>query len=143
MAAFSSSAFSTSAFSELAFDFGGSPPAPSPSPDPELLGGKDYSYTTPYSRYREEEYKRRTAEEKRAVIEEIDDKIAEAESRRLAAIKRSKARLLAENAAIKLAALEVTLQEEINRLRIERAWLMRLIDDEEAMLVLLMSLPFH
>lgn len=81
--------------------------------------------------------------EKRAEVKRIDTEIAETERKKLAAHKRARAKLMAEKAAKKLAALEATLQEEINRLRIERAWLMRRIDDEEAILVLLLTQPFH
>lgn len=116
---------------------------PTPSPDPLLLGGgPGYRRYKSYAELREE-YELRTAEEKRVELKRIDEEIAEAEKRRLAALRRSKAKLLAEKAALRLVKLESDLREEINRLRMERVWLMRMIDDEEAILVLLCSLPFH
>lgn len=117
-------------------------PTPPPAPAVILLGGgpgNPHHYHAPYSAYKEAQY----LAEKRAELERIDDEIAQAEHRRLAALKRAQAKLVAEKAAKKLAATEATLQKEINRLRIERVWLMRLIDDEEAILVLLLSQPFH
>lgn len=80
---------------------------------------------------------------KRVELAQIENKISEAEKRKLAAQKRAKAKLLAEKSAKKLAALEASLQEEINVLRIQLVRLMRFIDDEEAILVLLLSQPLH
>lgn len=95
-----------------------------------------------YEHLREEDFHKRLAE-RHARLELIDDEIAQAEERKKIAHQRAVSKLVAKNAAKKLAALEARLQEEISRLRNERVWLMRLIDDDEAMLVILMSMPFH
>lgn len=106
-----------------------------------LLGGKAYSYHTPYSKYKEEEFQKKTAEAKRAALREIDQELAEAE--RLRKLQLAKAeRLKTEKALAKLAAEEIKTLNEIDRLRTERAWLIRRIDEEETILVLLMSMPF-
>lgn len=101
-----------------------------------LLGGKDYPthYLTPADRYREEEY-HRSIKAKKLALAEVEKEIADAEKRKE---KERKAKKAAANAVI-----EAMLQEEINVLRMERVRLMRLIDDEETILVLLLSLPFH
>lgn len=113
-----------------------------PPPSVVLLGGgpgkKHHSYLTPYSKYREEEYKRSIAE-KRTSLAEINKEIADAEALKQDELRAAR---LALNAAEE-AALEAQLQEEINVLRMERVRLMRLIDDEETILVLLLCLPLH
>ena len=91
------------------------------------LGG-GYSYAPAYQRYREEEYQRKTLAEKRAALQQIEDEIAQAE---LAALEAAREMAL------------IALQDEINRLRMERAWLMRQIDDEEAVIVLMLASPLH
>lgn len=108
----------------------GSGSAP-PEPTPTGHGGRE-SFVLPYQRYQAEQY---DLEQKRKELQRISDDLAEAESK--------KQQALAEAAALEAAALEANLQEEINRLRMERDWLMRQIDDEEAILVLMMSRPFH
>lgn len=147
MSAFSSSGFSTSAFSTNAFDFGSISPSPAPAPSPGvvLLGGGP-GYERPYRGYVSAEQRRNEYEsalERRLELQRIEDELAEAERQRLAAQKRAAAALLAENAAIRVAALEAALQGEINRLRMERDWLIRRLDEEEATIALLMSLPLH
>lgn len=126
--------------------FAGRSPAPPPAPTLVLLGGgpgEEYHRRhKSYGELREDSIQQRLAGA-RLELKRIDEKIAEDEARRLAAQKRAKAKLLADKAAKKLVALEATLQEDINRLRMERVWLMRLIDDEEAVLVLLLSWPLH
>lgn len=125
MASFSSSAFSVDAFSELAFDFGSVPP---PAPAADQSGG----FLHPYVKYRDEEYLREQREElKRKELE-----LAEAERKKLEALAQVEADAVS-------AATQALLEQGINRLRMERDWLMRQIDDEEAILVLMMSRPFH
>jgi hypothetical protein len=105
----------------------------------ELLGGKAYD-TLPYQRHAyynyDEKYERLKHAEKHAELRRIDEELA-------AAQRRKDEELQAKLAAEELAALEAQLQEEISRLRTERAWLMRLIDDEEAIFVLLLSSPLN
>lgn len=103
-----------------------------------LLGGGPGE---PHRKHWEDEYQRSRAAvvQHHAELKLIDNKLAEAEQAR----KEAREQLKAKKAAKKLAALEATLQEEINRLRMERVWLIRLIDDEEAILVLLLSWPLH
>lgn len=108
------------------------------SPSVALLGGKAYSYKTPYTSYREEEYQKQKIAEQKNNLRLIEQQIAEAERKRLEALAESKRERLARKAAKELAALEAMLQGEINRLRIARAWLIRRIDDEEAILILIM-----
>jgi len=80
-----------------------------------------------------QEYQQKVA---KVELRRVDDELAEAERKRLEAIAaQEKAK---KKAALKLAALQVSLEEEISRLRIERIWLMRWIDEQEAMLILLM-----
>lgn len=107
-----------------------------------LLGGGDrYSYTSPYSRYQEEEYQKKTAAAKRAALKAVEDELAEAERQRKKQLARAR-ELVTEKALAKLAAQEAKTLDEINRLRMERAWLIRRLDDEEAVLILMLSLPF-
>lgn len=120
-------------------------PAP-PVDDLVLLGGKAYDtlphyQKRPYYNY-SKEYERLELAEKHAELRRIDDELATAE-RAQQAKATEYAKLEANNAAKELAALEAQLQEEINRLRMERVWLMRLIDDDEAILVLLLSSPLN
>lgn len=110
-----------------------------------LGGGGDWhgGYVHPYQKYREEEYQRDAAK-KRADLAKIDSELAQVKERRKREeIALSQRKLGETEHAAELAALEVFLQEEINRLRTERVWLMRLIDEEEAILVLLLGLPLH
>jgi hypothetical protein len=144
MSAFSSSAFSTGAFSPGAYDFGSSPtPTPTPTPTVELLGGKAYparhSYVTPYQKHQEETYQK----DKRENLARIEEELAYAERDRLEKIAEAAAARKAKKAARELAVAGLKLQQEINRLRTERAWLIRQMDDEEALLLLLMTLPLH
>ena len=106
-----------------------------------LLGGGGYSYHSPYRQYQEREYEKKTAEAKRQALSDINREIAEAEKLRKLQLAKAE-RLKTEKALAKLAAEEIRTLEEISRLRMERAWLMRLIDEEEAILVLLMTMPF-
>lgn len=114
-----------------------------------LLGGgpgrerEDYIYNPDVFRHKQEELKRKTLEEKRLELKRIEKELAESEGAKQEKLAMAKEKFRAKNAAKKLAALEASLQEEINRLRIERVWLMRLIDDEEAILVLLLTWPLH
>lgn len=94
-----------------------------PTPDDGLLGGGP-GYVSAYQR---EQERREINEARRLELKRIEDELAKAEQEKLLAAER----------------LEASLQEEINGLRTERARLIRLIDDEEAMFVLLMARPFH
>jgi len=105
--------------------------------DTGLLGGKAYSFSYGLDRHREELRRRDNDTAKR---------LAEAERRleeQRADTKRRKEELrFNQNLARQQQALEAAIREEISRILMERAALIRLIDDEEAALVLLMSLPF-
>lgn len=130
----------TSGFQSFAFQTVG-------SGNTGLLGGgpgeeEHYHYHPSYARLREEAQQKKIAEH-RAELQRVENAIAEAEKAKQEQLAAAKEKRKAKNAAKKLAALEASLQEEINRLRIERVWLMRLIDDEEAILVLLLSWPLH
>lgn len=134
-----SSAFQSNAFQNNAFQIennGGVSPTPTPI---RPSGG----YALPYSRY---EHLQRI-EEQRAELARVEQELSLAEHNKLEKLEAERedlAKLRAKKKAAKqLAALEASLQEEINELRNQRAWLMRLIDDEEAILVLLLSYPLH
>lgn len=99
-----------------------------------------WGYVHPYQAYREKEYERQTAEEKRQALQQIEDDLRDAELAKQEQLAEARAQ---EKAAFEMAALEAQLQEEINNLRMERDWLMRLMDDEEAIFVLLAMQPFH
>lgn len=105
---------------------------------PEVSG---FGYPMPYFEHREREYQREKIIKRRAELKRIEDEIAEKEKWRLEAINQE--RRVTKQKTVELTAIANQLQEEINRLRIERVWLMRLIDDEEAILVLLLSWPLH
>jgi hypothetical protein len=109
---------------------------PTPDPEPTVTGG----FLHPYIKLRDDEYREAELQKE---LERVNDEIA-AEQARLDALNA----LEAEKAAYAAAEAEqlktlAMLQDEINALRMERARLIRLIDEEEAALVLLMSLPFH
>lgn len=103
-------------------------------------GGWGAGYVHPYQAYREKEYERQTAEEKRQALQRIEDDLRDAELAKQEQLAEARTQ---EKAAFEMAALEAQLQEEINNLRMERDWLMRLIDDEEAIFILLAMQPFH
>lgn len=116
------------------------------SSGPTLLGGKAYGYRTPYSQHEEEEYQRKKLENTHAELQRLDNEIALSEREQREArekLAQASEQKRQKKAAKELVALEASLQEEINRLRMERVWLIRRIDDEEAILLLLLSLPFH
>jgi len=105
--------------------------------DTGLLGGKAYSFSYGLDKHRQELIRR---------DEDTAKRLAEAERRleeQRAETKRRKDELrFNQNLAREQQALEAAIREEITRILFERAALIRLIDDEEAALVLLMSLPF-
>jgi hypothetical protein len=109
-------------------------------PDNGWLGGG--AYVAPYDKYREKQRLLDIAEAKKELLR-VEREMAEAEQARLKALEDAQRVESARNAALMAAALEASLQEEINRLRMERAWLMRWIADEEAVLVLMLSSPFN
>lgn len=86
-------------------------------------------------------------EEGRARLKEVEQELSEAEQLKQSRLKEERIRLKAlreeKTAAMEMAALEASLQEEISRLRMERVWLMRIIDDEEAIIAILLSYPLH
>lgn len=79
---------------------------------------------------------RETIKERKIELARVEEEISEAEIRKQEQV------LALQNDRKKQKKLEKQLQEEINVLVIQRAQLIRLIDEEEAILVLLMSLPF-
>lgn len=103
-------------------------------PDNGWLGG---GYVHPHVKYRDEEAQRERIAQEKARLQRIENELAEAERKRLEALAEAQKRK-AKKAAKQLAALEASLQDEINRLRIERIWLMRRIDDEECALILML-----
>jgi hypothetical protein len=120
------SAFQTNAFWNQAFQI-------ARTADTGLLGGKDYSYVRPHDKHREEEYQRKKIADAKAKLRRVEEELADAEARKLEAQANAKRK-----AALKAAALQAQLEEEISRLRNERVWLMRLIDEEEALLIIKM-----
>ena len=90
-----------------------------------------FGYKMPYFEYKEAEYQRQKTAKLKKELVSLDREIAEAEKQKLL-------ELQAKNAA-EQAALEALLQEQIDRLRIERIWLMRRIDDEECILILMLK----
>lgn len=133
--------FQSSAFQSNAFQIAGSSGV-------ILLGGGPgedqhvYHKYTSYSELRERAL-RKSLEERNAELRHVEKEIKQKEQRRLIALQRSKAKLAEKDAAFRQAILEATLQDEINKLRMGRAWLMRMINDEETILVLLLSWPLH
>lgn len=121
-----------------------SPPdsPPDSSPDPILLGGgpgedRHYHYHPSYSQLREEA--------QRLELKRIDDELALAEKLKQGArdaYADARTAREAKKAAKKAAALEASLQAQINALRIERERLIRLIE-EEAIIALLLCSPFN
>jgi hypothetical protein len=111
-------------------------PTPTPTPSGLLGGGgplrkhHNYSYIAPYQKYREES---EALDRERASVER------EAEDRRK---KLSEEIEQTEILSRQLDALDIRTREEINRLLAEKAALVRRIDDEEALLVLMLSNPF-
>lgn len=99
-----------------------------------------YIYPTP----RVEAFRNLRLSEKRAELRKIDNELAlrAREEKRLEDKKALAAHIEAKLEAQKIEEIEA-LKQEINRLRMERVWLMRLIDDEEAILVLLLGAPLH
>ena len=86
--------------------------------------------------YREEAYQRELIREQQAELKRVEDELVEAEreKKRLAALKKAK-----KKAAEERAALLLQLEQEISRLSLRRIWLMRQIEEGEAILVLIMA----
>lgn len=125
-------AFQRNAFQDNAFQIDALAP----------VGG---GYVYPYQRYKQkkakEDYEKLKLEEQRAELERVEQELAEAKEGqkqlRVDTRKEKKAELQAAIAASE------AYQQEIDRLSQERALLMRMIDDEEAIFVLMSSNPFH
>jgi hypothetical protein len=96
-----------------------------------LGGGPGYSYHTPHVKHQEE---RRRAETLRLEKQRIDTELARREQVMLDTNK-AEATLKMEQEQLHI------LEQEISALRMERMRLIRLLDDEEAIFVILMSLP--
>jgi len=92
-------------------------------------------YVTPYDRYKEEEYQKRINREK-SEVQKIDSVIDE--NKRKAELAAKNRLLAAERRAAQLAILEQEYLNEINRLLVVRAELMRRIKEDEAILIILM-----
>lgn len=137
MAAFSSSAFSTDAFSILAFDFGD---APIPTPEPAGSGG--YTYITPYQHLKLEDEKREKIKKAKTDIDRLESVLKETERQKALAAESAKAARAkkALKRAIELEAAETEYLNEINRLLMVRAELVRRIrSDEEFLVIMIMS----
>jgi hypothetical protein len=98
-----------------------------------LGGGGDYTYHRPYDKLREDEYQRKLARE-RARLKTLEQELAEAEKRK----QQAEVILAEQKAARAQAALEKQILAQIRRLSLERAALIRRIDEDEATLVLLL-----
>lgn len=85
--------------------------------------------------HREEAYQRELIREQQSELKRINQELAEAEAekQRLEALKKAK-----KKAAEQRAALLLLQEQEISRLRNERIWLMRQIDENESLLILAM-----
>ena len=117
----------------LAFWIGGAAnngEAPTEEPSDGLLGGGGY-YHGYYDKHASLSYR-----EKRDYLQELIDEISASEQKEKPLTKKAKRNTEAE---IKLLAL----RDEISMLRLERNMLLRMIDDEEAIFILLASTPFH
>lgn len=127
------SGFQSNAFQSNAFQVKRS----AVTPNNGLLGGGAdiYHHHRPYDTYREQEYHRKIAADK-AELKRVENELAENERNRAKAL--ADKTLAKKKAARQLALLEARLQEEISRLRNERIWLIRRIDEEESALVILM-----
>lgn len=97
------------------------------------VSGFGYKFPNPYREHKDAEYRREKARKQQAELKRVDDELAEAEreKQKLATLKKAK-----KKAAEERAALLLSLEQEISRLRTERIWLMRRIEEEEALLVL-------
>lgn len=134
-------AFQPNAYQNNAYQIGGNGTG--------LLGGGpsdyEYSHQLPYQRYAKEEFRRKELAERKAELGRIEEELAlkEREAQE-ASDNLVKAREIKRQnkEARRLALLEAVLQVEIDRLRLERIMLMRWIDDEEAILVILLSSIF-
>lgn len=114
--------FDSNVFDSNVFDVGA-------AEDTVLGGGPGYNYVSIY--HREQERKAR-----QKALEELNKEIVIIERKEKPLIKKAKRNTEAE---IKLLAL----QDEINALRLEREALIRMIDDEEAIFILLAATPFN
>src|SRR5574343_704263 len=95
------------------------------------LGG----YISGSDKHREEEYRRDIIRKQQAELKRVQEELAEAEreKQRLASLKKAK-----KKAAEEKAALLLLQEQEISRLCQRQIWLMRQIEEEEALLILLM-----
>lgn len=109
-----------------------------PAPEPDVTGG----FLHPFISYQNERYRQEQAEKKRRELESVERELAQAEESRRIGEQKAQEKLEAEEAR-RMAALDAYLQEEIRRLRTERALLMRMIDDDEAIFALMVARPFH
>lgn len=103
---------------------------------PDITGG-GFIYQTATDRHKEEQYQHSKIAQHREELQRVDDELADA-ARKQQEIADNLSKRQAKKAAKQLAALEASLQGEINRLRIERVWLMQRIDDEESILILML-----
>lgn len=131
------SGFQSNALQRNAFQIGGGSPSAGTTTQPS---GGWYIYPTP----RIDALKNLKLSEKRRQLKRIDNEMA---LRAREANRLEERKALAAHIEAALEAEQETqialLKQEINRLRMERVWLMRIIDDEEAVLALLLSTPLH
>ena len=123
--------FQTSAFQSYAFQINGK----AANDNDGLLGGKDYSYQTPYKKELEAKIRKEKTE-----LQKVDSVLAETERKKqlaalalLAAQEQKK-----KQAALRLLKLEQEYLEEISRLLAVRAELIQRIREDEALLVIMM-----
>mgnify|MGYP000599983267 CR=1 FL=1 len=107
-----------------------------------LLGGGPggtWHHHDQYADYKEKEYQRNKAANLQADLKRVDDEIANKQRRlELERADELEAAAILQEADL----LEQQIMDEINKLRIQRAWLMQQLDDEEALLVISMMRPF-
>jgi hypothetical protein len=99
------------------------------------VSGFGYKFPNPYREHKDAEYQREKVRKAKAELDRIAKELAsaEAEQKRLESLKKAKKKAAKDRAAFLL------LQEkEISRLREERIWLMRQIQEEESLLVLML-----
>lgn len=127
--AFQSSAFQANAFQII--------PAIPPEPERVVPGG--YVWNAPYHKYREEEKQRERIRRDKSELEKLESVLAENERKKLLAAQ-SLAEAKAAKSRERLARLEQEYIEEINRLLVVRASLIRRARANEALFVVMVAM---
>lgn len=126
--AFQSNAFQLNAFQILAG-----------RPEPERVVPGGYVWHAPYHKYKDEEQKREQIRRDKTELERLEAVLAENERKKLLAAQ-SLAEAKAAKAKERLARLEREYIDEINRLLMVRASLMRRIRENEGLLIVMLAM---